>query len=151
MADRFKLIDIKDVTFIVIGKFVLLWHQFIKKFFDNNGYNFDSDKIRELCKNGNISINDKYLIELKNQANKRRWVLNCSIEKYPFPQGARVLYQKEICTFLDENEKPTLLGGIYLIERIRNNLCHGLKEISDINDQVPLFESINNVLLNIHW
>lgn len=48
-------------------------------------------------------------------------------------------------------KKPTLLGGIYLIERIQNNLCHGLKEISDINDQVPLFKSINNVLLNIHW
>lgn len=50
MADRFKLIDIKDETFIVIGKFALLCHQFIEKFFKNNGYNFDSDKIRNYVK-----------------------------------------------------------------------------------------------------
>jgi hypothetical protein len=36
-----------------------------------------------------------------------------------------------------------------LIKRIRNNLCHGLKQLSEINDQWKLFDSINNVLSNI--
>ena len=42
-----------------------------------------------------------------------------------------------------------ICGALLCIYRIRNNLLHGLKELSELNGQIGLFKSMNNVLENI--
>jgi hypothetical protein len=93
--------------------------------------------LNSLYKKGLIKIDVKYITELKKQAENRCNILHCDIKNYARPHGYRKNnnIDKEIDIFLDKDIKPTLIGGLCLIKRIRNNLCHGLKQLSEINDQ----------------
>lgn len=150
MCKKLNLDGIETSTIKIIGKFTLLWHEFIKCCFSKCNFNFNIIKLNGLYKKGIIKIDVKYITELKKQAENRCDILRCDKKKYACLDGCnknKNIYN-EMVKFLEDN-KPTLIGALCLIYRIRNNLCHGLKQLSEINDQCQLFNSINNILSNI--
>lgn len=150
MCKKINLDGIKTSTIEIIGKFTLLWHEFIKCCFNDCEFNFNINESNCLYKKELIKIDVKYITELKEQAENRRNILHCDIKNYACPDGSNKNenIKKEMVNFFKDN-KPTLIGALCLIYRIRNNLCHGLKQLSEINDQCQLFDGINNILSNI--
>ena len=47
------------------------------------------------------------------------------------------------------NNDELVCGCLLVIRRIRNNMMHGLKVIKELNDQIELFRSANEVLESI--
>ena len=47
---------------------------------------------------------------------------------------------------MEQKEEDLGCGCLLVIYRIRNNLMHGLKCIEQLNDQIKLFEAVNDVL-----
>ena len=47
------------------------------------------------------------------------------------------------------NDDELVCGCLLIIHRIRNNMMHGLKVIKELNDQIELFRSANEVLESI--
>jgi hypothetical protein len=49
----------------------------------------------------------------------------------------------------DINEIDNIIGCLLIVQRIRNNMMHGLKDICDLNEQLELFQAANEVLEGI--
>lgn len=141
----FNIKSIDSETLTTIGKFTILWHQFEKEYFNNN---FDYWTIDNVIESKNLHVAIDKLKKLKEI------VISRYIDRtrsYACEKNAHINKElvKEIDKFTDSNTPPTLLSTICVIYRIRCNLCHGLKDIKDLNNQKELFEAINDIFLNL--
>lgn len=141
----FNIKNIDSETLATIGKFTILWHQFEKEYFNNY---FKYEKIDNVIKSKNLHITTDKLVKLKEK------VISRYIDRtrsYGCEKNAHIKkgLKEEIDKFTDSNTPPTFLSTICVIYRIRCNLCHGLKDVKDLNNQKDLFEAINDIFLNI--
>ena len=133
-----------------IGKFAILWNHF-EHFYCNNKHS--------LAKNINI-VADSIKID-EEKMNIFREALNNRMESRfentityvsqgLHPTGSNKsskenkLYMEKFIN--NDNNQNNIIGCLLVIGRIRNNMMHGLKDISELNGQLELFQSINGVL-----
>ena len=145
--------NLNDKTVLEIGKFAILWNCFEKEYCNNN---CKAAVIRE--KANLIQIDIVTQANFADAINKRRIKLGQSITEYitnglhgENAHGSPETDMNTMCKFLErcgDNDEP-VCGCLLIIHRIRNNMMHGLKVINELNDQIELFRSANEVLESI--
>lgn len=134
-----------------IGKFTILWAEFEKEYCNNN------------CNSNSIwDFSTMYDIKrevLKDFAEKLKGRVDYyGVDEFIYvnynlvPEGARTPSSLDLNTiqdFLNFNGANLVAGAFLAIYRIRNNLLHGLKILSELNGQLELFKAMNKVLENI--
>lgn len=146
--------ELENKIVFEIGKFTILWEEFEKNYCSNN---CNSKKI--LAFSLTISVDNKILKDFSKELHGRTEYFNEDIETYTnynlIPQNAhrpKSKYIKIMRDFINLDElvnSDWICGALLCIYRIRNNLLHGLKELSELNGQMGLFKSMNKVLENI--
>lgn len=146
--------ELENKIVFEIGKFTILWEEFEKNYCSNN---CNSKKI--LAFSLTISVDNKILKDFSKELHGRTEYFNEDIETYTnynlIPQNAhrpKAKYIKIMRDFINLDELVNsywICGALLCIYRIRNNLLHGLKELSELNGQIGLFKSMNKVLENI--
>jgi len=140
--------ELTDDIVLEIGKFTILWADFEYKYCQND---CNSESIWRFAKDHNIMSDElrDFSTTLKGRFKEDGDVI-CYVNYNLIPEGSRKPTTADLKTIQDfiEYKGENLTAGAFLaIYRIRNNLLHGLKrEISNLQDQKELFQSINKVL-----
>lgn len=136
-----------------IGKFAILWSCF-ERYCCNNHCNSSILKNKSEL----ISISDEKAKILHDTLKKRMEINNNNTNDYIqcglYPKGSNQhskddeLYMEQ---FINDSDKPNdnIIGCLLVIQRIRNNMMHGLKDIHGLEEQIDLFQAVNGVLENI--
>ena len=139
---------INEETIKTIGEFSILWCRFEEVFFDRNA---SFSKIREWSKK--LIINDELRSlydSVKLSAIKYLTVIDEeSIQERIFSKQhpGKPFEIDPILDFLNpEGSKQDWIGCMIYIQRIRNNLFHGLKSIYSLDDQRNMFIEICKLL-----
>lgn len=146
-------VNINDETIFEVGKFAILWN-----IFENMKCKYDCkcDKIIEMEKSleylGNKPFK-QFATELATRAINKNSNINAYVNNYLYPaNGARIseidrtCYIPIVIEFIESDGKKNLSGALLAIYRIRNNMFHGLKGHSELDDQIDLFKAMNAVL-----
>ena len=143
--------EIRDEVVAEIGRFAILWNYFEKDFCMNC---CNPRKIKEVKER--IAVEPEKIDVFLKVLSKRRHHFGFNVSEYIrtglYPGNARRTgSEDESCMrdFMEEIRDNTLDGCLLIIYRIRNNLMHGLKLPKDLNDQLELFQSANEVLESI--
>lgn len=145
--------ELEDDLISELGKFAVLWNLFEKDFCN---YNCTPTKINDLL--GKISIKKENQEILKEALNSRREIgveiigIYDYIESGLHPENAHRSTPENIKRMKDFMEgNGNEIGCLLIVERIRNNLMHGLKIVCQLNEQIDLFKAVNSVLESIEW
>ena len=148
---KIKNVEMKENIIKEIGKFTILWSDFEKSYCHND---CSSNAIWEYSNSNSIDVG--VLKEFSHKVQGRAYYFDREhsiyIDYNLIPNGARRPSASDIKTikdFVEFKGENLLAGALLAIYRIRNNLLHGLKELSELEDQLDLFKSINKVLENI--
>ena len=136
-----------------IGKFAILWNHF-EHFYCNN--HCDSSRIKEIANFIKISEDKMNLLReaLKNRMDIFEEDTTNYVHQGLHPEGARqssIENKQYMEQFInnDSDQMNNTIGCLLIIQRIRNNMMHGLKDISDLSGQLELFQAVNGVLEDI--
>ena len=138
---------LKQETVIEVGKFAILWNIFEDKLCEND---CSIIKLKSLNTEFIESIYWKNLSQvLKNRVDANE----CNIDNYvscklSLGRGLPPDAKEDIKSFIDSEGNCNKVGGLIAIYRIRNNMYHGLKNWTLLNEQVELFRGINAFLEN---
>jgi len=165
----FKDIDFKQETVFQIGKFSILWSMF-EKYKCHNHCKISKLLVmrfnmkRETLENAATVLKDRVPLcwetyreeDLKHEPNAGVSLLQRKdIEAAFYPSEESKLgdwekHSKMITDFIESNGcEQFFVGALLAIQRIRNNLFHGLKDPEDLDKQVNLFTAINKILEEI--
>lgn len=127
-----------------VGKFAILWNKFEK---DKCNNCCSTKKLRTM--NGFSS--SKYFQNLARVLKHRSELLGFHYDAYvrrglSMGHGLNSDDMDLILAFMNSDGMDSLAGGLLAIYRIRNNMFHGLKEWTDLDNQIELFVAMNNVL-----
>ena len=145
--------NLKNKTVLEIGKFAILWNCFEKEYCNNN---CKATVIREKANLIQIDIGTQ--ANFADVINKRRIILGQSITEYitnglhgKNAHGSPETDMNTMCKFLEQSGDydELVCGCLLVIRRIRNNMMHGLKAVSELDKQIELFRSANEVLESI--
>ena len=145
--------NLKNETVLEIGKFAILWNCFEKEYCNNN---CKAAVIREKANLIQIDIGTQ--ANFADVLNKRRIILGQSITEYitnglhgENAHGSPETDMNTMCKFLEQcgDYDELVCGCLLVIRRIRNNMMHGLKAVSELDKQIELFRSANEVLESI--
>lgn len=137
--------NLQEETMLAIGKFAVLWNI------------FEREKCKNYCTASKI---EKLTFTTSDKWQQLAEVLKQRQEQFDLTEGqyiARKLRQQglnperieKIKNFLQSNGREDIVGGLFAIYRIRNNMFHGLKEWQMLDSQVELFNAVNKVLESI--
>jgi len=134
-----------NATIMTIGIFSILWCAFEK---EKCGNNCDMGKLERLAQDYRPS---QQWTDFATQLNNRAKTKNRTIQEYvnndvALGRGLCLCQKQEIIGFMQSNGTQNIYGGLLAIYRIRNNMFHGLKDLQDLDNQQPLFDSMNNLL-----
>lgn len=148
-------VKIGNETVMEVGIFTILWNLFENAKCD---YNCSADKISSMeeC----LESLAKEPFELLARVLKGRTGSLCSIENYVatriYPKNNAKITKVDrdshipmVVEFIKSNGQSSLVGGLLAIYRIRNNMFHGLKGHSELDEQIELFRSMSAVLKEI--
>ena len=147
---KIKNENLNDDLVMEMGRFAILWNCF-----ERNHCNFHStpSQIKEIAPRLNIDEEKQSkLAEVLNQ--RRMWfgqLVSEYVEASLHPDNAHnssADNKKRMEEFV-EQRGDLRCGCLLVIHRIRNNLMHGIKRIEQLNDQLELFEAVNDVLESI--
>ena len=136
-----------------IGKFAILWNCFEHFICDNNCNIF---KIINIGKS--INIDEAKMNMLREAVKNRMELFGVDSTSYVvdglYPDGSKKAHKEEnqrdieqhMKQFIDNNAAKPAIGCLLVISRIRNNMMHGLKDVSDLGKQLELFQAVNGVL-----
>lgn len=132
-------------TVLSIGKFAILWNIFERE--KCNNYCTVS-KIEKLI----FNTSDKWH-QLAEVLKRRQEQFDLTEEQYITRklrrQGLNSERIEKINKFLQSNGQEDIVGGLFAIYRIRNNMFHGEKDYQMLDGQKELFDAVNNVLESI--
>lgn len=140
--------NLDNKTIIEIGKFAILWNIFESQKMGNNCI---EDKLKELSSKVITSANwKKFACELK----KRSEIVSLDTNEYvdsglSLGKGIMKRNKQIVKDFINSNGEGNLDGGLIAIYRIRNNMFHGLKDWTQLDEQIELFASINKIIEEI--
>lgn len=137
--------SLQQDTVLSIGKFAILWNIFERE--KCNNYCTVS-KIEKLI----FNTSDKWH-QLAEVLKRRQEQFDLTEEQYITRklrrQGLNSERIEKINKFLQSNGQEDIVGGLFAIYRIRNNMFHGLKDYQMLDGQKELFDAVNNVLESI--
>lgn len=134
-------------TISIIGEFSIWWGQFELIVFQNNLKTYDLIKWSNSIELDNTNINE-LCNDIRNRAVDFLTNINdCTIRDklYSEKNNGNSTQRKLILDFLSNKSDNQFAGCMLFIERIRNNLFHGLKDIYSFNNQSEIFISINSL------
>lgn len=146
--------NVKRDVVIEIGKFAILWNHF-EHFHCNN--HCDPSRIKEIANFIVISEDKMNLLReaLKNRMDISEEDTHVYVYKGLYPTGSIDTKKEENKQYMerfinnDSDQMNNTIGCLLIIQRIRNNMMHGLKDISELSGQLELFQAVNGVLENI--
>lgn len=148
---RIKDFELNDETVIELGRFAVLWNLFEKV---HCGQDCTPKELTKIAPT--IEIDEEIMQTLAVVLNARRIWFQMMVSDYAIkslhPDNARMSREEEIELmedFLKWKSDNRVLGCLLIINRIRNNLLHGLKIAEQLDDQIELFKAVNMVLENI--
>ena len=137
--------SLQQDTVLSIGKFAILWNIFERE--KCNNYCTVS-KIEKLI----FNTSDKWH-QLAEVLKQRQEQFDLTEEQYITRklrrQGLNSERIEKINKFLQSNGQEDIVGGLFAIYRIRNNMFHGEKDYQMLDGQKELFDAVNNVLESI--
>lgn len=146
-----KKYELKEETVLEIGKFAILWNLFEHDWCSNN---CNPRRIREVA--NRISIDSEKQACLANVLNKRRsWFQQLEadyVRDSLHPGNARKSSEEDMeimSQFMQQTGVDLTCGCLLVLHRIRNNLMHGIKIVSELDGQIELFQAANAVLENL--
>ena len=143
--------NLNNELILEIGRFAILWNCFERDYCNN------FCKIPEV-KNAALFVNidDAKQAQLSKILNQRRRRFGQNVAEYIdaglHPRNAHhnsTETKQLMRQFLEQSDGDLRSGCLLVIFRIRNNLMHGLKNIGELNNQLELFQAINDVLESI--
>ena len=150
-------------TILEVGKFAILWNVFEEW---RCKCNCSHEKIKEVVDDvmriraivGKREEEDAF-INFATELAKRAKKLEISVEEcvrtklYPtddkrakISKIGQEVYMAKVIEFINSGGKNALDGALLAIWRIRNNMFHGLKGHSVLDEQIELFRAMNAVL-----
>lgn len=147
---RIRNNTINDNTVIELGKFTVLWNMFERDFCSNTCNPKTIIKISP-----EITMSDEAQKELADILNTRRTWFEQDLLEYIqsrlHPNGAHqgTPEEKNLMQMFLLQSGEMYCGCLLVINRIRNNLLHGLKCVSELDSQIELFKAVNKVLESI--
>ena len=145
--------NINDETVLEIGKFAILWNYFENEYCSN----YCTPAVIKR-KAPSIYLNREKQKKFANVLNERsRWINQLEtdyVRTSLHPRNAKRSSEddmKMMQMFLLQigNYDELVCGCLLVIRRIRNNMMHGLKAVSELDKQIELFRSANEVLESI--
>ena len=137
--------SLQQDTVLSIGKFAIFWNIFESKKFEND---CTINKIEKLKLNK--SEQWQHLAEVLKQRQEQFDLTEGQyIARKLRRQGLNNERIEKIKNFLQSNGQEDIVGGLFAIYRIRNNMFHGLKDCQMLDGQKELFDAVNNVLESI--
>lgn len=137
--------SLQQDTVLSIGKFAILWNIFERE--KCNNYCTVS-KIEKLI----FNTSDKWH-QLAEVLKRRQEQFDLTEEQYITRklrrQGLNSERIEKINKFLQSNGQEDIVGGLFAIYRIRNNMFHGEKDYQMLDGQKELFDAVNNVLESV--
>ena len=145
--------NLKQKTVTEIGKFAILWNRF-EHFTCNK--RCSPSKIIHVGKS--ISIDETKVNNFREAVKNRMELCDEDTISYVtdglYPDGAKKIPNEETQQIIEQNMKQfidntkpnNIPGCLLVIYRIRNNMMHGLKDISELDEQFELFQAANGVL-----
>ena len=143
--------SLKEETVKEIGRFAILWNCFERDYCANN---CSMAKIVDAVQN--IQIPYEKQCEFAKELNKRRGLFDQIIPDYVenslHPANANKsapTYINIMEDFMKQEYGDIKDGCLLIIYRLRSNLMHGLKMVTDLDCQIDLFIAANEVLESI--
>lgn len=137
--------SLQQDTVLSIGKFAILWNIFESQKFEND---CTVNKIEKLKLNKSEQWH-----QLAEVLKQRQEQFDLTEEQYIArklrQQGLKSERIEKIKNFLQSNGREDIVGGLFAIYRIRNNMFHGEKDYQMLDGQKELFDAVNNVLESI--
>lgn len=137
--------SLQQDTVLAIGKFAILWNIFESQKFEND---CTVNKIEKLKLNKSEQWH-----QLAEVLKQRQEQFDLTEEQYIArklrQQGLKSERIEKIKNFLQSNGREDIVGGLFAIYRIRNNMFHGEKDYQMLDGQKELFDAVNNVLESI--
>ena len=145
-----KGFELMDATVMEIGKFSILWNRFEHDWCSNN---CNPAKIKAIA--NIIQLSTEAQAQLAQVINKRRhWFDQLEMDYIRdslHPEHARGSTEDDMelmRKFLAQSGTEPC-GCLLVVNRIRNNLMHGIKMIEELDGQIELFQAANAVLESI--
>lgn len=137
--------SLQQDTVLSIGKFAILWNI------------FEREKCNNYC---TVSKIEKLIFNTSDEWHQLAEVLKRRQEQFDLTeeqyitrklrrQGLNSERIEKINKFLQSNGQEDIVGGLFAIYRIRNNMFHGEKDYQMLDGQKELFDAVNNVLESI--
>lgn len=146
--------NLSDEIVKEIGKFTILWAEFEKEYCNNNC----NDSLLVANKD-NFIVDEDIITKFNTNLHGRAEAFHEDIEIYinynlipnkaHRPRDEYIKIMRDFINLDKQVKSDWICGALLCIHRIRNNLLHGLKILSELNCQVELFKSMNKVLENI--
>lgn len=135
---------LKDSDFNHIKDFLLLWNLFESKIYHNNfSINEVEGKIQQSLHNVNQDI-----VDSTYQYFRKRYVADgVHWNNLNFRPNDRKQLVRDILDEENSSNERKILSSTIIIYRYRNNLFHGLKDITTINYQKDNFITANKFLM----
>ena len=148
---KIKDYELKDETVLEIGKFAILWNCFENEWCDNN---CSPDAIKKISDSIQIDMvkQEEFASILNKRHDKLKWFEADYVKDSLHPGNDRMSREDDINImrmFLEQRGEDLVYGCLLVIYRIRNNLMHGLKLPSQLDEQIELFRAANGVLESI--
>ena len=148
---KIKGYELKDKTVLEIGKFAILWNCFENEWCDNN---CSSAVIKSISNSIQIDMGRqaKFASVLNKRHDKLKWFEPDYAKDSLHPGNARMSREDDVNLmrmFLEQRGENLVCGCLLVIYRIRNNMMHGLKLPSQLDEQIELFRAANGVLESI--
>ncbi|MDD4351302.1 MAG: hypothetical protein PHP83_03915 [Clostridia bacterium] len=152
-------VNLKNSTIFTIGEFSIWWNVFEdQKCECACSYDEILKLVSRISEVGKSAFKE-FAIELKNRAKQINPAFTTnqyvSQKLYPSDRRARITnternnYMQIVINFIDSNGENHLDGALLAIWRIRNNMFHGLKGHSELEEQVNLFKAMIGVLKEV--
>ena len=142
-------VSLTDKDYNRLTEFLLLWNLFEDRLFGNN---FKIDRAEQYIDDyiGEFDLTecDKVFMYFKNRYTN----VNLGIITYPiferlnFRLNDREDFVKDVLVADSPSLRDKILASIIIIFRYRNNLFHGLKDVTQINYQQSNFITANRML-----
>ena len=140
--------ELDDRLVMEIGKFTILWNCFERDYCHND---CNPNVINSIAPT--ILIDQEKQQELAIAFKERRGLFNQITREYvesglnpENSKGSKDIDKEYMVEFIEQNGEHQTAGCLLAINRIRNNLVHGLKLITELNGQFRLFQAVNAVL-----
>lgn len=145
---KIKNKDFEKETVLEVGKFAILWN-----IFENEKCNKDCsiEKLRNIAEIYETSIKwEDLALALRKRADNQGVNFSEYVDEYlSLGNGLNGGQKEEVKKFLESGGHKNLSGGLIAIYRIRNNIFHGLKDWTLLDEQIDLFQSLNTFLEEI--